>query len=579
MSTYYLCYITTIMDINSIKARITKFHSLGYELFPHSFPVTKSFKEYIIKYKKMVLDGEVYNGTSGQQHHNISDDLAEAGFIVPKLYTKLPEKIETIAGRIIGKRGAGKMVFYTVREGEETLQIVMKLDNFKDKDYYKALNKVLGLGFYFGATGFVGKTKKGELSLFATDAKLLAPCENPVPKYVGISDPETRSRKRYLDLMTNPSSMNTFIIRSKVISLIRKFLENHNFLEVETPILSLQAGGAIAKPFHTHHNDLKQDMVMRISPELFLKELVIGGIERVFEIGKQFRNETIDSTHNPEFTTLEFYAAKHDYNDLMKMCEKMVSSIVYKITGSYIVKYQMNPLDESSIVEINFEPPFKRIDMMDELENKLGKLPLDWSSEEARVFFTNKCNENHIEVKAPATITRMIDKLVGKFIENDCTDPTFIINHPVVMSPLAKWHRDDSRKTERFELFCGKFEVANAYTELNDPAVQRERFEQQSIDREAGDEEVPAKDNDFIHALEYGLPPTGGFGMGIDRFVMLLTNSSNIFDVILFPSRSAKTNDTLTPTPTVTHTKKAIVPNKESNDFQIKNCFDAVGSC
>jgi lysyl-tRNA synthetase, class II len=529
--------------MDSIISRIESYSSLGHEIYPHSFKVSSNFKDYISKYDLTINKGEIYNGKSGHIDIQLKEemtDLAEMGLNVSSDFSsELPLVVESIAGRIIGKRGAGKLVFYTIKEGEYTLQLMVKKDIYEDSVHYEQINKVLGLGFYIGATGYVSKTKTGELSLAPLKIVLLSPCYHSFPKYSGIADPELRSRKRYLDLMSNNDSYQKFKTRSKIISLIRTYLENLDFIEVETPILASQVGGAVAKPFKTYHNDLKQDMVMRISPELFLKELVIGGFERVFEIGKQFRNESIDTTHNPEFTTLEFYAAKMDYHDLMKLCEDMISKIVLEINKSYIVKYKMKH-DDEHCVEINFEPPFKRIDMMDVLEEKIGKLPKIWDNEEAFKFFENKCEEFKIDVQKPATISRMIDKLVGHFIEVDCKDPTFIINHPIVMSPLAKWHRHDSRKTERFELFCSKFEIANAYTELNDPAVQHERFEQQGKDRSAGDDEIPEKDNEFIEALEYGLPPTGGFGMGIDRFTMLLTNSSNIFDIILFPARTNK---------------------------------------
>jgi lysyl-tRNA synthetase class 2 len=352
----------------------------------------------------------------------------------------------------------------------------------------------------------------------------------------GLKDQETRYRQRYLDLIMNDNVRNTFLARTKIINFIRKFLNDRRFLEVETPMMNMIPGGAAAKPFVTFHNDLKMTLFMRIAPELYLKELVVGGLDRVYEIGKQFRNEGIDLTHNPEFTTCEFYMAYADYYDLMNMTEEMISGMVKEICGGYKVQYHPNG-PEQPPVEIDFTPPFQRISLIDGLEKYAGvKVPADLASEETRLFLVKCCEEKGVVCTPPQTTSRLLDKLVGEFIEPKCINPTFITDHPEIMSPLAKYHRSIPGRTERFELFVNTKEVCNAYTELNNPAVQRERFEQQAKDRERGDDEAQLIDNNFIASLEYGLPPTGGWGMGIDRMTMFLSDHNNIKEVILFPA-------------------------------------------
>ncbi|RHN64718.1 putative lysine--tRNA ligase [Medicago truncatula] len=308
-------------------------------------------------------------------------------------------------------------------------------------------------------------------------------------------------------------------------------------MEVETPMMNTIAGGAAARPFVTHHNELDLKLFMRIAPELYLKQLVVGGLERVYEIGKQFRNEGIDMTHNPEFTACEFYMAYMDYNDLMGITEKMLSGMVHELTkGSYKIKYHANGVDKDPI-EIDFTPPFRRIDMIEELESMTGlSIPKDLASEEANEYLKNVCLNYDIKCAPPQTTARLMDKLVGHFLEETCVNPTFIINHPEIMSPLAKWHRLKPGLTERFELFVNKHELCNGYTELNDPVVQRQRFAEQLKDRQSGDDEAMALDEGFCTALEYGLPPTGGWCLGIDRLTMILTDSQNIKEVLLFPA-------------------------------------------
>jgi len=452
-------------------------------------------------------------------------------------------------GRIGARREASKkLYFYKLLVDGNDVQICGNLGDYQaacteeGKEILKdspefIWNKNSQLGDIVGFYGFIGKTDKGELTIFTTEGKILTPCLHPIPKeHFGITDPEIRYGQRYLDLIVSPSVRNIFKTRSKIIRTMRNIFDDEGFMEVETPVLGNSYGGANAKPFKTFMNDLKQDMYMRIAPELYLKQLVIGGFNKVFEIGKQFRNESLDTTHNVEFTSVETYWSPADYNSMLQLCEKLVSKIVFEIHQSYKVIYTLDGTD----VELDFTPPFKRIDILEELRKKTGYPFINLDTEETRLELLELCKTKDIKFPPPFTTPRILDKLIGEFVEVECTQPTFLMHHPIIMSPLAKPHRNDPTLSERFEMFVCCKELANAYTELNSPFIQRENFQQQMKDKNGGDDEAQIPDDDFVKALEYGLPPTGGLGIGIDRFVMYMTNQQSIREVLLFNIRNTK---------------------------------------
>jgi lysyl-tRNA synthetase class 2 len=438
------------------------------------------------------------------------------------------------------RSSGNKIRFYDVRADGAKIQVLAQAQNAESLEAFVQQNDLIRRGDIIGITGKPTRTKAGELSIAASEVKLLSPCLHLLPGREGLTDTETRYRKRYLDLIVNQPTRDVFIARAKIVNYIRKFLDSLGFLEVETPMMSMIAGGATAKPFVTHHNDLKLDLFMRIAPELYLKELIVGGLDRVFEIGRVFRNEQIDMTHNPEFSICEFYMAYADMYDLMDMTESMISGLVKYLTGGTTIKFHPKGKGEGMpCYDIDFKAPWKRFDMIEELEKQLGvKFPPGDTlhTDEANKFLREICEKHNVDCSEPKTNARLLDKLVGEFIENQCINPSFIVGHPQVMSPLAKYHRSRPGLCERFEAFIATKEICNAYTELNDPFDQRDRFEEQVRQKEQGDDEAQGVDETFLNALEYGLPPTGGWGLGIDRLVMFLTDSANIKEVLLFPA-------------------------------------------
>lgn len=434
----------------------------------------------------------------------------------------------SIAGRIMTKRSKGKAGFAHIQDLHGQVQIYVRKDTVGDEEY--ELFTTADLGDLVGIEGKVFKTNVGELSVKATGFTLLTKSLRPLPdKYHGLKDVEQRYRQRYLDLITSMESRETFVTRSKIIREMRRYLDDNGYLEVETPMMHAIAGGASARPFTTHHNALDMELYMRIAIELHLKRLIVGGLEKVYEIGRVFRNEGVSTRHNPEFTMIELYEAYADYNDIMKLTENMVAHIAKKVLGTTTIQY--------GDYEINLEPEWTRLHMVDAIKQHSGAdfwTPM--SVEEAREL----AKEHNVEIKDTMEVGHIINEFFEQKVEDKLIQPTFIYGHPVEISPLAKKNDEDPRFTDRFELFIVAREHANAFTELNDPIDQKERFEAQLKEREQGNDEAHMMDDDYIEALEYGMPPTGGLGIGIDRLVMLLTNAPSIRDVLLFPAMRHK---------------------------------------
>ena len=439
-------------------------------------------------------------------------------------YEDYEEKEVSIAGRLMSKRVMGKASFCNVRDMKGGIQSFVSRDNIGEESY--ADFKKLDIGDIVGIQGTVFKTKTGEVSIKAASVKLLSKSLQVLPeKYHGLKDTDVRYRQRYIDLIVNPEVRETFEKRSLIIREIRNYLDSHDFLEVETPVLVPNAGGAAARPFTTHHNALDEDLFLRISLELYLKRLIVGGFERVYEISRVFRNEGLSVRHNPEFTLMEIYQAYTDYYGMMDLCENLYREVARKVLGTTLISYDG--------IEIDLSKPFERLTMVDAVKKYTG---IDFYKVETEEEAKAIAREHHIEYESRHKKGDIINLFFEEFVEENLVQPTFIMDHPVDISPLAKRKPDMPEYTERFELFITQREMANAFSELNDPIDQRGRFEAQEALKAAGDEEANSMDEDFLCALEYGMPPTGGIGIGIDRMVMLLTDSAAIRDVLLFPT-------------------------------------------
>jgi lysyl-tRNA synthetase class 2 len=461
-------------------------------------------------------------GTKFNRTHTAADLISEYGEKDKEALDG--EEIEvTLAGRIMTKRGKGKAGFAHIQDLSGKIQIYVRQDAVGEEQY--DLFNTIDIGDWVGVTGLVFKTKVGELSIKAKDFQLLTKSLRPLPdKFHGLKDVEQRYRQRYVDLIMNPEVKDTFISRSKIIRSMRRYLDDHGYLEVETPTMHSIPGGASARPFITHHNALDMELYMRIAIELHLKRLIVGGLEKVYEIGRVFRNEGVSTRHNPEFTMIELYEAYADYLDIMELTENLIAHIAEDVLGTTTVTYGDH--------EVELKPRWKRVHMVDAIKEAVGvDFWPEMTDEEAR----DLAKKHNVPVKDNMSYGHVVNEFFEHFVEEKLIQPTFVYGHPVAISPLAKKNPEDPRFTDRFELFIVGREHANAFSELNDPIDQRERFEEQLKERAEGNDEAHMMDEDFVEALEYGMPPTGGLGIGIDRLVMLLTNSPSIRDVLLFP--------------------------------------------
>ena len=489
-----------VVQAEQRRANLEAITRLGFDAYPHKFDATHAVSELVDR----------YSGSSGQEL-----DAA---------------RVETVtAGRIVGIRSFGKAAFLILSDGRSRLQIYVRQDGLSEREYQ--LSRLLDVGDQIGVAGHLFRTKTNELSIWASQLTFLAKCFLPLPeKWHGLQDVETRYRQRYLDLVVNPDVRRVFEARTRTVAAIRQFLGEHGFLEVETPMMQPIAGGALARPFVTHHNALDMKLYLRIAPELYLKRLTVGGIERVFEINRNFRNEGISTQHNPEFTMLEFYWAYVDYHRLMAFTEEMLSTVARQVIGATQFPFGEHTIDLAA--------PYRRLSLRHAAAEEASKrLGVAVSVDELRSLDSAVAIARRLGVEVPkaAGAGKVASAIFEALWEEQLIQPTFVYDFPTEVSPLSKQRADDPDTVERFELYVGGFEVANAFSELNDPVEQRRRFEAQLAERTAGDDDAHVMDDDYVRALEYGMPPAGGEGVGIDRLVMLLTNSLSIRDVILFP--------------------------------------------
>lgn len=485
--------------LKEIKEKVKELRSKGLNLYPSGFRRDTTVEEVVNRFGKMDND----------ELKRITDCF-------------------TLAGRVMSIRDFGKAVFIHIKDGTGRLQAYIRKDRVGEENFETF--KLMDIGDHVGLTGQLFRTRTDELTLLANSFVLLSKAQRPLPeKYHGLIDVETRYRQRYLDLIVNDNVRNTFIQRGKIIQTIREFLDKQGFIEVETPMMQSIPGGAVARPFKTYHNALGMDLYLRVAPELYLKRLVVGGLEKIYELNRNFRNEGISADHNPEFTMLEFYVAYATYEDLMDLTEKLFLYLLKKLFGELTIEYQGKP--------INFTTPWPRISFADSLKD-IGGIPEDVLFDHQALI--DLARSKGVEVKDNEEIGRILNRLFESIVEPKLIQPTFIVDHPIELSPLSRRKDEHPEIAERFELFVGGKEVANAFSELNDPDDQRERFLKQASLRDSGDEEALFMDEDYLKALEYGLPPTAGEGIGIDRLVMILTNSPSIRDVILFPQMRKK---------------------------------------
>jgi len=436
---------------------------------------------------------------------------------------ELPSELH-LAGRIVSLRIMGRASFAHIQDGSGRIQIFLR-ENVLGPESYRFFKEYFDLGDFIGVRGKLFRTRTGEITLEVQEYQMLAKSLHPLPeKWHGLRDRETRYRQRYLDLLTNPESRWVFETRSRIVTAMRRYLDSQGFLEVETPILQPLYGGAAARPFMTHYNALNQDVYLRISDELYLKRLIIGGIDKVYEIGKDFRNEGLSTQHNPEFTMMECYWAYADYHDIMRLTEEMIAFIAREVLGTQEITYRDH--------RIALTPPWRRISLRDAIRDATG---IDIETHPTLEALNQAVKEYRLEIDPQPTWAKLVDELLSEYVEPELIHPTFVLDYPVELSPLAKRKPGAPHLVERFELFIGGLELGNAFTELNDPLDQRARFEAMRKQYAAGDEEAHPLDEDFLTAMMYGMPPTGGLGIGVDRLVMLFTNRTSIREVILFP--------------------------------------------